>query len=894
MANGVLLFLFLIVMPLAAQAASPASIAQTGQTACWNESGTAVNCSGTGQDGEIRAGVTWPKTRFVDNGNGTVSDNLTGLVWLKNANCFGPQNWASALYAANNLANGSFCGLNDGSKPGDWRLPNRTELESLLDSQQANPSLTAGYPFVNLQADYWSSSSYAPLTFNAWHVNIGNGLADTNANFTTLATLPVRSAVGGIPVVNLPATGQTSSQSTGDDGDLQKGVVWPVPRFVDNNNQTITDNLTGLVWSRNTLAPGPDVCLPGGLKTWSGALAYVTCLNSNSYLGFTDWRLPNRKELASLINLGQQDNGFWLTQAGFINLQGNSLYWSSTTVAGALLNAWSLLPGTGRLVVEGKPGSHVVWPVRGGVVPLFGNLTVSPSGGDFGSITVGESSAPQTFTLGNTGKGDLTVSAITIAGNSPSSFIVTPGSGSGGSCGTTPTIAPKGSCTVSVTFTPASTGVKSAVLRIASDDPDTPQKDTPLGGTGLLPEYTVSTTVIGGHGDISCTPKVFKGGSSFCTITPESGYFLSSFTDNGVSKMDVVTSSYTITKIASNHVIVGSFSQNPPPIDGSCGTSNGKAFTNEPTANLCASGTASMVTGNGSWHWNCAGLNGGQTASCSAERSGTVPVLINGGAAYATTPKVWVTCTPPGGEDLVRLSNDGSKWGKWLTLVNPVAWKLAPKDGLKTVFAQFRKSSSPEGGTSTVYNDTITLDVKPPSGTMRINGGATITNNRTLSVNLTASDITSGVEGVCLKETKLSCLPGEFIPFAAQVPFQLQDSPEGKKTVYATLRDRAGKLSKPLKGKITVDTTPPDGTLVINGDKPTTPTTAVTLKLKALKAAQMQLSFDGGATWGAWEKFVSSKKVVLLASGLQTVGARFMDAAGNVSSASFDSIEVVP
>jgi len=894
MGNVVTLVLFLIVLPIAAQAAPPASIAQTGQTACWNESGNVVNCSGTGQDGEIRAGVTWPKPRFVDNGNGTVSDNLTGLVWLKNANCFGPQNWFSALSAANNLANGSFCGLVDGSTPGQWRLPNRTELESLLDSQQASPALTAGHPFVNLQADYWSSSSYAPVTYNAWHVNFVNGLTDTAVKFDTFAILPVRNEVGVTPVVNLPATGQTFSHATGDDGDLRKGGPWPSPRFIDNNNQTLTDNLTGLVWSKNTLAPGPAACSPGGVKTWSGALAHITCLNSNSYLGFTDWRLPNRKELSSLTNLGQ-NNASWLTLAGFTNLQGSALYWSSTTVAGSPLNAWSLLPNTGNVDPEGKQFSHIVWPVRGGVIPLYGNLTVTPSGGDFGSITVGETTAPQIFTLGNTGKGDLKVSAITIAGTSSSSFIVNHGSGSGGSCGTTPTIVPKGSCTVSVTFTPASAGVKSAVLRIASDDPHTPQEDSPLGGTGLLPVYIVSTSVIGGHGDISCTSPVTKGGSSFCTITPENGYFLSTFTDNGLDKIALVGSSYTITKIAGDHAIVGSFGQTPPPIDGSCGISNGKAFTNAPAANLCASGTASLVTGTGPWQWTCNGLNGGRAASCSAEKSGPPPVLINDGATYATGTTVGITCTPPAGEDLVRLSNDGLKWGKWLAIVNPVKWKLSSKDGIKSVFAQFRKGSVPDGGIYTTYSDTITLDSKPPSGTMRINGGAAITNNRTLIITLTASDVTSSVEGVCLKETVIPCLPQEFIPFGEQVPFQLQVSPDGKKTVYATLRDMAGKLSKRLKGSILVDTTPPDGTIVINGGKPTSPTPAVALRLKALKATQMQLSLDGGASWGAWEKFAASKKIVLQAtSGLQTVGVKFMDAAGNISGENFASIDVVP
>ena len=68
---------------------SPAGTIQlprTGQTKCYDTSGTQISCTGTGQDGEIQAGVAWPSPRFVDNGNETVTDNLTGIMWSKNAN----------------------------------------------------------------------------------------------------------------------------------------------------------------------------------------------------------------------------------------------------------------------------------------------------------------------------------------------------------------------------------------------------------------------------------------------------------------------------------------------------------------------------------------------------------------------------------------------------------------------------------------------------------------------------------------------------------------------------------------------------------------------------------------------------------------------------------------
>jgi hypothetical protein len=106
---------------------APAPVPQTGQTQCWdpsaNTSNVLIPCANTGLDGDLQAGVPLPSPRFTDPGNGTVRDNLTRLIWLKQANCFGTRSLANALEAATTLASGS-CGLSDGSVEGNWRLPN--------------------------------------------------------------------------------------------------------------------------------------------------------------------------------------------------------------------------------------------------------------------------------------------------------------------------------------------------------------------------------------------------------------------------------------------------------------------------------------------------------------------------------------------------------------------------------------------------------------------------------------------------------------------------------------------------------------------------------------------------------------------------------------------------
>jgi len=175
-------------------------VPKTGQTECWDEDGNKIDCKGTGQDGEYQLGVLpvdapifdnpytvygWTGIRFTDNNDGTVTDNLTGLIWLKNANCFGWQTWTEALSDCNNLASGS-CGLTDWSSAGDWRLPNVNELHSLVDPTQRNPPLPEGYPFTAVQHDevaafYWASTTRQELYYQfAWCVNMAIGILNTN------------------------------------------------------------------------------------------------------------------------------------------------------------------------------------------------------------------------------------------------------------------------------------------------------------------------------------------------------------------------------------------------------------------------------------------------------------------------------------------------------------------------------------------------------------------------------------------------------------------------------------------------------------------------------------------------------------------------------------------
>lgn len=149
-------------------------IPRTGQDECWDaiskdpdDPHFTVHCDLTGQDGDARTGLVPPQNRFTDNGDGTVTDNFTALVWLRNANCIGSTqpDWETALNLAAALPGTTFplCGLGEGSFPGDWRVPNVNELMSLVDygtRASTGTSLPDGHPFIDFGGYYWTSTTF--------------------------------------------------------------------------------------------------------------------------------------------------------------------------------------------------------------------------------------------------------------------------------------------------------------------------------------------------------------------------------------------------------------------------------------------------------------------------------------------------------------------------------------------------------------------------------------------------------------------------------------------------------------------------------------------------------------------------------------------------------------
>jgi hypothetical protein len=382
-------------------------------------------------------------------------------MWAKeDANLLWGADWQQALDYVKTMNSGSgLCGHND------WRLPNINELSSLENKGVSSVStwlIAQGFANVQASPNYWSSTTFALSTVEAWLISMVDGAVGGTPKSSGLYAWPVRGSHPGSldnSVVLLSETGQTkchdvtgteiSCGGTGEDGDIQAGVAWPDPRFTVGSgaeSECITDHLTGLMWAK-------DANLPNGAQTWQEALNYVKGMNSDSGLcGHNDWRLPNIKELSSLTNKGASPVSTWLTAQGFIDVW-SDYYWSSTTYAYNPSSAWGVNTWNDVVYSDHKGNGHLVWPVREGSVGESVDLTVTKTGSGNGTVT----SSPMGVACGSSCTGSYAAGTnvtLTAIPDSSSVFI-----GWSGSCtGTGPcAVTLSADTAVTANFVPATT-----------------------------------------------------------------------------------------------------------------------------------------------------------------------------------------------------------------------------------------------------------------------------------------------------------------------------------------------------------------------------------------------------------------------------------------------------
>ena len=196
---------------------------------------------------------------FTDNGNGTVTDNITGLMWQKTDN--GESTWDNAVASASSINTGGYT---------DWRLPTPSELFSIFNHNNGNPVAlnTTYFPSATPAAEYWwTSDVYGTSTTSVWCANSGGG-------------------IGGKPKAETLSAGGAFRYHA-------RYVRGTKPsnghNYRNNGDGTITDLDTNLMWTQ----------IPGPAATWDAALTYAENLSLG---GFSDWRLPNIKELQTLTD----------------------------------------------------------------------------------------------------------------------------------------------------------------------------------------------------------------------------------------------------------------------------------------------------------------------------------------------------------------------------------------------------------------------------------------------------------------------------------------------------------------------------------------------------------------------------------------------------------------
>lgn len=149
---------------------------------------------------------------------------------------------------------------------------------------------------------------------------------------------------------------QIDCQGSGQDTEFQTGIGWPLERFETTGDHLVQDGATGLIWTRN--------CCPSDFPlSWQQALDFVEQLNKEARYGRSDWRIPNRRELRSLVD---HDRKKPVLAKGhpFLNAF-LGWYWTSTTAAIAKRYAWYVHLEGGRMFYGNKDGYYWVWPVCG-------------------------------------------------------------------------------------------------------------------------------------------------------------------------------------------------------------------------------------------------------------------------------------------------------------------------------------------------------------------------------------------------------------------------------------------------------------------------------------------------------------------------------------------------
>lgn len=291
-------------------------VVDTNQRSCFDDQ-KEIPCTSSGQDGQYLRNAP----RYQNNNDGTITDLNSGLMWLKNAG--EKKDYYQALQSAKGF---EFAGYSD------WRVPTIKELYSLIDfsGEDLDPvqkSIVSGNPFID--NDYFD--------FNYGDVSKGDRVIDSQWITSNVYRSKVMNNQECFFGVNF-ADGRIKCYPTQKGGNngyylrLVRGNTYGINNFVDNKNGTVNDKATNLMWQQND---------SGKAIGWADAINYCETL---SLAGYSNWRLPNAKELQSIVDYSKSpdttnspaiDSVFNSTSiTNEINQKDWGFYWSSTTHLG--------------------------------------------------------------------------------------------------------------------------------------------------------------------------------------------------------------------------------------------------------------------------------------------------------------------------------------------------------------------------------------------------------------------------------------------------------------------------------------------------------------------------------------------------------------------------------
>jgi hypothetical protein len=310
-------------------------IVDTAQNTYWDSKGLEISMPNLGenlygQDAQYEGNMP----SYKDNGDGTTSDNVTGLMWtqsldINNDGTVDSNDKMTLEQAISNADDVTIGGYYD------WRMPTIKELYSLINFNGVDPKLYETEnlkPFIDtnyfgfgygdlsagertIDAQVATQTIYVDKTFIGFQTMFGVNFADGR-----IKGYPTTVSMNGVSASKFYVLYVRGNNAYG------------VNSFVDNGDETISDIATNLMWSKSDIGAGMN---------WEQALTWVNEKNAENYLGYDDWRLPNIKELQSIVDYTRSpsttsspalDSIFYATKITNENEKDDyGYYWSSTT-----------------------------------------------------------------------------------------------------------------------------------------------------------------------------------------------------------------------------------------------------------------------------------------------------------------------------------------------------------------------------------------------------------------------------------------------------------------------------------------------------------------------------------------------------------------------------------